>query len=86
MSLLTHHIWQVLRNMGRILHRLWLEITGTLFLGMAAMGGFSAWKEWRAYQDGGEMWKPVASISFGIMMAAFGIHSLYRARRMREPD
>jgi hypothetical protein len=83
MSLLARHAWQTLRNIGRILHRLWLEITGSLFLGMAAFGSLSAWKEWKAYQDGGEMWKPVASISFVLIMAAFGIHSLFRARRMR---
>ena len=69
--------------MARILHRLWLEITGTVFLGMAAFGSLSAWKEWRAYQTGGEMWKIVAALTFVLVMAAFGVHSFYRARRLR---
>ncbi len=83
MSLLLQHAWQILRNMGRILHRLWLEITGAVFLGMAAFGSLSAWKEWRSYQAGGELWKLVAALTFVIMMGAFGVHSFFRSRRLR---
>ena len=83
MSLLAQHGWQALRNGARILHRLWLEVTGTLFLGMAGLGIFSAWKQWRDYESGGETWKLVAAFTFVLVMAAFGVHSLYRARRLR---
>jgi hypothetical protein len=83
MSLLLQHAWQVLLNMGKILHRLWLEITGAVFLGMAAFGSLSVWKEWRSYQAGGELWKLVAALTFVIMMGAFGVHSFFRARRLR---
>ena len=77
------HAWKTLQNMGRILHRLWLEITGAVFLGMAAFGSFSLWKEWRSYQAGGELWKLVAALTFVIFMAGFGLHSFLRARRLR---
>ena len=86
MSLLIQTAWQVLRNMGRILHRLWLEITGAVFLAMAAFGSFSVWKEWRAYQSaqpGGELWKLVAALTFVIVRGGFGLHSFLRARRLR---
>ena len=83
MSLLAQHAWQTLKNMARILHRLWLEITGAVFLGMATFGSFSLWKEWRAYRAGGELWKPLSALIFVVGMAAFGLHSFYRARRMR---
>jgi hypothetical protein len=69
--------------MGRILHRLWLEITGAIFLGMAAFGGFSVWKEWRSYQQSGEFWKLGLALTFVITMGAFGVHSFFRAKRLR---
>ena len=86
MSMLLETAWRVVRNMGRILHRLWLEITGAIFLAMAGLGGFSLWKEWRAYQGGqpeGELWRLVAALSFVIFMGGFGLHSFLRARRLR---
>lgn len=83
MSLLLRHVWQWLRQAIKILHQLWLEVTGAVFLGLAALGGISAWKEWRAYQDGGPVWKPAMAISFFLMMAAFGIYSFMKARRIR---
>jgi hypothetical protein len=83
MSLLSQHAWQTFKNMARILHRLWLEMTGTLFLGMAAFGGFSLWKEWRAYHAGGELWKPLSALVFVVGMAGFGLNSFFRARRLR---
>ena len=84
MSLLTQHAWQTAKVMLKILHRLWLEIVGAVFLGLAGFGSFSLWKEWRAYHaSGAELWKPLSALVFVIGMAAFGINSLFRARRLR---
>ena len=83
MSLLIEHTLKTLKNMARILHRLWLEIIGAVFLGMAAFGSLSLWREWQAYQAGGEMWRVTVALVFVVGMAAFGLHSFLRARRMQ---
>ena len=70
-----------MRTALRILHRLWLEITGAIFLGLAGFGGLSAWKEWRSLQAGGTMWEFLLALLFVIMMGGFGIYSFLRARR-----
>ncbi|HEV8524018.1 MAG TPA: hypothetical protein VGQ71_05925 [Terriglobales bacterium] len=82
-ALLLEHGWRWLRQAVRILHRLWLEITGALFLGLAAFAVPSLLREWRAYQAGGALWKPVASIAFMVMMTAFAVYSFVRSRRLR---
>jgi hypothetical protein len=74
---------QWLKKSGKILHRLWLEITGFVFLGLAAHGTFSTLREWRAYADGGPVWKLIAAMFFLILMASFGIYSFLRARRIQ---
>ena len=40
------------RAFGRVLHQLWLEVTGLIFLVMAASGGFAPAKEYAKYQAG----------------------------------
>ena len=43
-----------LRHFGRVLHLLWLEITGVFFLFFALAGGLACWREylkWQARQD-----------------------------------
>ena len=83
MDLLLHHLWQWLRQSVRILHQLWLEITGFIFLALAAFCGISAWREWNSYRTGGAMWELVAAVCFVVMMASFGIYSFLKARRLR---
>ncbi len=40
------------RAFGRVLHQLWLEVTGLVFLVMAASGGFALAHEYAKYQAG----------------------------------
>ena len=82
-SLFLRHAWQWLRDAVKILHRLWLEITGVMFLGMAAFAVPSILREWRTYQAGGQLWKPLSGILFLCMMAGFGVYSFLKARRLR---
>jgi hypothetical protein len=82
-DLFLQHLWQFLQQAWRILRRLWLEVTGAVFLALAAFGSLSAIRELRAYQDGGELWKPIAAVSFAVLMGAFGIQSFIRSRRFR---
>jgi len=83
MSLFLEHLWRFLRTAARVLHRLWLEVTGAIFLALAAFGGLSAWKEWHAYQAGGALWELLLALMFVIMMGGFGVYSFLRARRLR---
>lgn len=83
MSLFQEHLWRFLQNAARILHRLWLEITGAIFLGLAAFGGLATWREWRAYRAGGALWEFLLALVFVIMMGSFGVYSFFRARRLR---
>ena len=82
-DLFLEHLWRFLQQAARILHRLWLEVTGAVFLALAGFGSISAVREVRAYQDGGELWKPIAAVSFVILMGVFGIQSFLRSGRYR---
>jgi hypothetical protein len=83
MNLLLHHLWQWLQRSLKILHQLWLEVTGFIFLALAAFGTLSAWREWNAYRTGGALWELVAAVCFVLMMASFGIYSFLKSRRLR---
>jgi hypothetical protein len=40
------------RSFARVLHQLWLEVTGFTFLAMAAVGAMAAMREYGKYQSG----------------------------------
>lgn len=82
-SLFLHFAWQWLRLVGRALHRLWLETTGSIFLVLMLLGLISAWKEWSAYLVNGKLWKPLSTVAFVLMTGSFGIYSFLKARRLR---
>ena len=54
-----------------------------MFLSMAAFAVPSILREWRAYQGGGPLWKPMSAVLFLCMMAGFGVYSFLKARRLR---
>lgn len=83
MGFLLQLVRRLLRRVVPILHRLWLEVTGAIFLGLAAFGGLSVWKEWRAYRAGGPPWQFLLALAFVLMMGSFGVYSFLRARRLR---
>jgi hypothetical protein len=68
----------------RSLHQLWLEVTGTFLIGFAIAFGYNAFKEYRKYTvspDNG--WMLAAMIGLTVMMLCFGIHSFWKARKLR---
>ncbi len=67
---------------GRVLHILWLEVTGFVFLAIAAIGGFAAEREYRKYAAGqvGPT-RLVTAILFTLLFVWFGITSFWRARK-----
>jgi len=74
------------RSFGRALHQLWLEVTGTVFLAMAAFGGIAGFREYMKYAAGRATAGRVAiAILFTLTFAWFGLSSFWRVRRKSRP-
>ena len=82
-SLLVRHAARWMVHSGRILHRLWLEVIGAVFLALAIFAVPSVLHEWRAYQDGASVLHLLAVLFFLVMMASFGVYSFVKSRRYR---
>jgi len=66
------------RAFGRVLHQLWLEVTGLVFLVMAASGGFAAAKEYAKYEAGRVgLGRVAVAICFTVTFAWFGVSSFW---------
>jgi len=71
-----------LRSFARILHLLFLQITGTLFLFLALVGGGAAIREFYKYKQGAiGPGKAVLGACFAVMFLWFALSSFWRARR-----
>jgi hypothetical protein len=69
-------------SIGRVLHVLWLEVTGLLFLALAAIGGGAAVRQFHRYQAGASgLGKGVLAATFALVFAYFGVSSFWRSRR-----
>ena len=74
--------WTAGRAVGRVLHQLWLEVTGLVFLVMAASGGAAVAHEYAKYQIGKAGFGRVAiAICFTLTFAWFGLSSFWRVRQ-----
>jgi len=70
------------RACGRVLHQLWLEVTGLIFLVMAASGGAASAHEYARYQAGrAGLGRVVVAICFTLTFAWFGVSSFWRVRQ-----
>ena len=77
---------QALRATGRsfahILHLLWLEVIGTVFLAMAGIGGVALAREYAKYTAGhATAGRVVLAVCFTLTFAWFGLSSFWRVRR-----
>jgi hypothetical protein len=71
-------------SVGKVLHVLWLEVTGFIFLCLGLMGAGAGVHEYRKYGLGsGDPNKIWAAGIFTLLFAYFGISSFWRARRKR---
>src|SRR6516162_8599763 len=69
-------------SVGRVLHVLWLEVTGFLFLVLAAIGAGAAVREYHRYVAGTATLGRVAIAAvFALLFLYFGINSFWRSRR-----
>jgi hypothetical protein len=72
------------RALGRVLHQLWLEVTGLVFLLMALSGGAAAVHEYAKYHAGQVGFgRVLVAICFTVTFAWFGVSSFWRVRRKR---
>jgi hypothetical protein len=70
------------RTFGRVLHQLWLEVTGLVFLVMASSGGVAAAHEYAKYQAGKiGIGRVVVAICFTLTFAWFGVSSFWKVKR-----
>jgi hypothetical protein len=69
------------RSFGHVMHQLWLEVTGVVFLIMSLSFGGAAWKEYAKYHAGqvGPGRAGVAML-FSVTFAWFGLSSFWRVR------
>lgn len=89
-SRLLGALWKGVRgaalSLGRVLHRVWLEVTGIFFLIFALVGGAAAWREYPLYRAGrADLLHLLAPALFSALFAWFGLTSFWRARRKAGP-
>ncbi len=70
------------RSFSHVLHQLWLEVTGAIFIFMAGVGGIEIVREWTKYQARHTTSARVAvAICFTLTLAWFGVSSFWRVRQ-----
>ncbi len=71
-----------LEHFARVLHLLWLQITGVFFLLFALVGSVAAWREYGRWQAGkigpGRM---TLALVFAVVFGWYGVSSFWRAAR-----
>lgn len=63
---------------GRVLSQLWLEVTGFVFLALAAVGGLAFWREWTRHNGLGRL---ALAAAFALLFGWFGVSSFWRIRK-----
>ncbi len=71
-----------LHSVTRVLHVLWLEVTGLFFLVLALVGAAAAIREYHRRMAGhGSGGKVALAATFTLLFAYFGVSSFWRSRR-----
>ena len=72
-------------RLTRILHQLFLEVTGFVFLVMAGIGGIALSREYAKYQTGQTgPGRVVIAVLFCLTFGYFGLSSFWRVRRKKQ--
>jgi hypothetical protein len=82
-SALLSGIRATARSFGRVLHQLWLEVTGFTFLALAGIGAMAGMREYGKYQSGHATGpgRLVLAVCFTVSFTWFGLTSFWRVRR-----
>jgi hypothetical protein len=73
-----------LQSIGRVVHILWLEVTGLFFLVLALVGGGAAVREYHRHAAGnGSTSKMLLAAAFAVVFAYFGVSSFWRSRKRK---
>jgi len=77
-------VWAAIRaaaaSFGRLLRQLWLEVTGFVFLAIAAIGAYALVREYDKYRAGLPNGSRLGlAICFTLLFAWFGLSSFWRA-------
>jgi uncharacterized membrane protein len=73
-------------SLFRTIHTLWLEVMGTLFLVFALMFGVyavQAYRRYSAFSDPSGLWMIGSAAALSVLTLGFGIHSFWKARKLR---
>jgi hypothetical protein len=72
-------------SFGRVLHQLWLEVTGFTFLVIAGIGAIAGYREYGKYQAGHAAGpaKLILAICFTVSFAWFGVSSFWRVKKRK---
>ena len=71
------------RSFGRVLHQLWLEVTGFTFLALAGVGAMAGLREYGKYQSGHAAGpgRLALAVCFTASFTWFGLSSFWRVKR-----
>lgn len=71
------------RSFGRVLHQLWLEVTGFMFLAIAVIGAMAGIREYGKYQSGHAAGpgRLALAVCFTVSFIWFGVSSFWRVKR-----
>ncbi len=71
------------RSTGQVLHQLWLEVTGFVFLFIASFGALGLAREYPKYQSTHNSGRLIVAICFTLVFGWFGISSFWRVKKKR---
>ena len=70
------------RASAQVLHQLWLEVMGAVFLGMAGIGLIAVGRTYSKYSSGhGTAGAVAVAVCFTLTFAWFGLSSFWRVRK-----
>ena len=74
------------RSFGRVLHQLWLEVTGFTFLALATFGAIAGFREYEKYQTGHAAGpgRVILAACFAASFGWFGLSSFMRVKKKQE--
>jgi hypothetical protein len=73
------------KTFGRVLHQLWHEVMGFVFLAMAGIGGIALGREWTKFAAGKTGPGRLAMAAcFCLTFGYFGLSSFWRVRRKNQ--